>query len=147
MEESKFRRAFKEYREGNARLVEWIIGLVIGELILILSQHFYTKGIIFYLFLFFSFISILVAVSIMYALISSIDVDLYSAFLAVQMRGRSKKEDFGVEFDKRLGCIERWFINNVVLGKAYKCLFYFFLLSTAMMIVSIILNIVVQNIG
>ena len=136
-------KAYEDYRRENTRFVEWIIGLVISELVLMLSQHLYTEGIIFYLFLLFSFMSILVALSIMYAMVSFVDVNLYSAFLAGQTSGRMKEEDFSVEFEKRLGCIARWFINEVVLGRAYRCLFCFFLLSTAMMIVSIISNIII----
>ena len=143
MEESKFRKAFREYRQENVRLVEWIIGLVISELALILSQHLYTKGTIFYFFLVFSFMSILLAVLIMYTIVSYIDIDLHSAFLAIQTRGKMKEKDFGVKFERRLGRATKWFISEVVERKAYKCLFYFFLLTTTMMIISIICNITI----
>jgi len=148
MKESKFRKTFKVYREENSRLVEWIIGLVIAELALILSLHLYTKDIIFYLFLFFSFASILVAVSIMYALVSSVDVDIYSAFRAVHTDDKMEEEIFGAEFDKRLGCTAKWIINKVVLRQAYKWLFCSFLISTVMLVVLIILNMdIVKNTG
>lgn len=136
-EKPKIMEAFQEYGEGNIRLVEWIIGLVIGELALILSQHLYIRGFIFYLFLFFSFSSIFIAVLIMYALVSYLDAKLSVAVLAT-IKPDLKPEEYDKEYKERIGRIMKWIANTIVERKAYRTLVLCFALTTAMMIILII---------
>lgn len=140
MEELNFRKTFEKYREVNARSVEWLIGLQIGELALILSQHFYTKGPIFYLFLLFSFSSILVAILIMYAVISYADIELQIIFLG-QKKPSIPEEKLWEEIPKLSGKVAWRLLDEIVTGKVYRLLFCCFFLITIMMIVSIVRNI------
>ena len=51
--------ALKEYKDNQKGLVEWIIGLTIAELALIISQKLYNTHLIFYIFITVSFLSLI----------------------------------------------------------------------------------------
>ena len=141
MSETKFGKVHKEYRDINKGIVEWIIGLTIAELGLIISQSLYSFNWIFFSFVGISCLSILLAVIIMHAIISSVDSELYAAFLAVRTQGKMEKEQFEKEYEERLGKFTKLIINAIFDKKAYRFLFVSFALNTAAMIALIFLNI------
>jgi len=144
MTQTKLLMAYKEYRDINKGIVEWIIGLTIAELALIISKGLYSFNLIFYVFIGTSFVSILWATVIMYTIASFADVELYSALLAHKSEGEMSEEDFGAEWEKRLGWFGKLLISLVVTKRGYKYLFIFFVFNTIVMFTLIISNI--QNI-
>lgn len=138
---TKFGMAYKEYRDINKGIIEWIIGLTIAELGLIISQKLYMLNWILYLFVLVSFFSILLAVLIMYVIVSSVDAELHSALLAINTEERMTEKDFGTKFEERLGSFNKLLINLIIDKKTYKYLFVFFAFNTVVMIVLIISNI------
>lgn len=145
MSETKFGKAHKEYRDINKGIVEWIIGLTIAELGLIISQKLYSFNWIFYSFIVISCLSLLLAIIIVYTIISCVDSELYSALLAVNTQREMPRDEFDKEYEKRLGNFTKILINLVFNKKAYRLLFGSFALNTIGMITLILGNI--RNIG
>ena len=141
MDLDKFRQAYKEYRNTNKGMVEWIIGLTIAEISLIISQKLFLLDWIFYCFIIISSFSMLLAIVIMYSIAASVDIDLHSAFLAKITNGKMPKQDFEAHFDKRLGKITKFMIKFVVMKKGYRLLFIPFFLNTLLASVLIFINI------
>lgn len=139
MTDTKLGKAFHQYVETLSRMVEWIIGLIIGELALIISQNLFCLNMLFYLFLIVSGTSILLAIMIMYVISSESDIELFSAILA--KKNNLTPEEFEKEYFKRLGKLNGFLTNLVVEKGVYKLLFLLFLINSIIMILLIFDNI------
>lgn len=141
MIDTKLGKANKEYRDINKGIIEWIIGLTIAELGLIISQKLYSLSWLFYSFVGISSFSLLLAITIMYVIISCVDSELYSVILGINSGGKMSERKFEQEFMKRLGKFPAILVNIVFEKKFYKFLFMSFALNTIGMIASILCNI------
>lgn len=141
MLDTKLGKANKEYRDINKGVVEWIIGLTIAELGLIISQKLYSLNWLFYFFISISLFSLILAVIIMFVIVSCVDSELYSGVLSINSKGRMSEEQFEQQFMKRLGKFLIFLINIVFDKRGYRFLFVSFALNTVTMIALIFCNI------
>lgn len=126
-------QSYREYFDTSKATVEWIIGLTIGELALIISQRLYTDKLIFGVMVFFSGLSILFAISIMYCVMRAADLKMYSAALRTT-NPELRKNEYNNEIDKRYSKFSNWLFGFVAVHKIYNWLFISFGLGTLSMI-------------
>ncbi len=139
MTETLLGMALKEYKDIQKGLVEWIIGLTIAELALIISQKLYNTHLIFYIFITVSFLSLMIAIIIMFFIAKETDIEMHSAMLAAK-DSKMKEDKFAESYGKRMGEIGM-FISNFVIDKhLLGWLFISFGINTILMILLIFLN-------
>lgn len=141
MIDTKLGKAHKDYRDTNKGIVEWIIGLTIAELGLIISQKLYSLNWLFNFFIILSSTSLILAIIIMLVIVSCVDSELYSGILVTNAEGKISEEEFEQKSMKRLGGFIRLLIYIVFEKKGYMSLFLSFALSTIAMITLIFCNI------
>ena len=84
MTDTKFGKAFKEYRDTNISAINWIIGLIIGEVGLVLGLNYIHFLWLIILQILFASFAILLATLIMYLIVAQASMELFSARLALE---------------------------------------------------------------
>jgi len=92
MTETKFGKAFKDYSETIITAINWIIGLLIGEIGLVLGLNYLQFLWLIILQLAFAIFAILLATVIMYVIMSQASMELFSARLAIEDPKMSNEE-------------------------------------------------------
>ena len=141
MTDTKFGKAFKEYRDTIITAINWIIGLIIGEIGLILGlDYLYFLWLLILQILFASF-AILLATIIMYVIVAQASMELFSAKLAIEDPKMSEDEYKNKYFEKH-GRILTFLTNLVIDYDLYKWLFFLFFLETICLFIIIILHLI-----
>ena len=141
MTDTKFGQAFKEYRDTIITAINWIIGLIIGEIGLILGlDYLYFLWLLILQILFASF-AILLATIIMYVIVAQASMELFSAKLAIEDPKMSEDEYKNKYFEKH-GRILTFLTNLVIDYDLYKWLFFLFFLETICLFIIIILHLI-----
>ena len=141
MTETKFGKAFKEYRDVNITAINWIIGLIIGEIGLVLGLNYVNVLWIIFLLLLFASLAVILATLIMYVLVSQSSIELFSAGLALENPQMSEEEYHEKYFEKH-GKSLILLTNLVVDFDLYRWLFIFFLLETVCLFANIIIHLI-----
>jgi hypothetical protein len=118
----EFDEVTQGYFAHSARLAEWIVGLTIGELAFIVSQQLFEIGVLFYAFSAFSFLSIMLAILIMYVIAIIEDGKMHGVLVLIDKDPLPSKEAFDKSFDKRVGRIRSWLVNALIDFKAFHSL-------------------------
>lgn len=141
MTDTKFGQAFKEYRDTIITAINWIIGLIIGEIGLILGlDYLYFLWLLILQILFASF-AILLATIIMYVIVAQASMELFSAKLAIEDPKMSEDKYKNKYFEKH-GRILTFLTNLVIDYDLYKWLFFLFFLETICLFIIIILHLI-----
>ena len=141
MTDTKFGQAFKEYRDTIITAINWIIGLIIGEIGLILGlDYLYFLWLLILQILFASF-AILLATIIMYVIVAQSSMELFSAKLAIEDPKMSEDKYKNKYFEKH-GRILTFLTNLVIDYDLYKWLFFLFFLETICLFIIIILHLI-----
>ena len=125
MTDTKFGKAFKEYRDTNISAINWIIGLIIGEVGLVLGLNYIHFLWLIILQILFASFAILLATLIMYVIVAQASMELFFARLALENPKMSDVlTDLVIDYD------------------LYKWLFILFLLETICLFCIIILHLI-----
>ena len=141
MTETKFGKAFKDYRETIITAINWIIGLLIGEIGLVLGLNYLQFLWLIILQLAFAIFAILLATVIMYVIVSQASMELFSARLAIEDPKMSNEEYKNKYFEKH-GRILTFLTDLVIDYDLYKWLFLLFFLETICLFTIIDLHLV-----
>ena len=141
MTETKFGKAFKDYRETIITAINWIIGLLIGEIGLVLGLNYLQFLWLIILQLAFAIFAILLATVIMYVIVSQASMELFSAILAIEDPKMSNEEYKNKYFEKH-GRILTFLTDLVIDYDLYKWLFLLFFLETICLFTIIVLHLV-----
>ncbi|MCG6912493.1 hypothetical protein LJE86_01095 [bacterium BMS3Abin03] len=141
MTETKFGKAFKDYRETIITAINWIIGLLIGEIGLVLGLNYLQFLWLIILQLAFAIFAILLATVIMYVIVSQASMELFSARLAIEDPKMSNEEYKNKYFEKH-GRILTFLTDLVIDYDLYKWLFLLFFLETICLFTIIVLHLV-----
>jgi hypothetical protein len=140
MTDTKLGKAFSEFRETHITAINWIIGLAIGEVGLILGLKFVgIKWLILILFLI-TAIDIFIAIIIIYVLVAQSSLELFSAILAKQSDIDDKS--FKEKYDKKQGKLLIFLTDLVIDFDLYKWLFSLFLFENIIVFSILIVNII-----
>ncbi|MEW6041130.1 MAG: hypothetical protein AB1633_06380, partial [Elusimicrobiota bacterium] len=110
--------ARKEYYKTLYKITQWIIGLTIGELALIVNLKLYSNKCFFIPILIFSVISIILSLTIMYFVITFSDVMMYSAHIRT-VNQNIGEDEYDKEITKRMGTIGNILSEIVMKYKIY----------------------------
>jgi len=141
MTETKFGKAFKDYSETIITAINWIIGLLIGEIGLVLGLNYLQFLWLIILQLAFAIFAILLATVIMYVIVSQASMELFSARLAIEDPKMSNEEYKNKYFEKH-GRILTFLTDLVIDYDLYKWLFLLFFLETICLFTIIVLHLV-----
>ena len=141
MTDTKFGKAFKEYRDTNTSAINWIIGLIIGEVGLVLGLNYIHFLWLIILQILFASFAILLATLIMYVIVAQASMELFSARLALE-NPKMSDEEYQNEYFKKHGRTLTLLTDLVIDYDLYKWLFILFLLETICLFCIIILHLI-----
>ena len=141
MTDTKFGKAFKEYRETIITAINWIIGLVIGEVGIVLGLQYTSILWILLVLILFACLSIILAAIIMYVFVSQASIELFSAGIVLE-NSKMGEEEYRAKYFKKHGKLLIFLTNLIIDYDLYRWLFLFFLLETICLFAIIIIHLI-----
>jgi len=137
MTETKLGKAYRDYTHIMIDMVKWIMGITIVEITFVFIQKYYFNSFLFILFMFFSGVTFIIAVLMMYVSAKQADLELHSALTTMKQEQDEQisKDDFYNSYHKRQGVFGKKITNFIIDGGLYKWLFLSFFLGTINMII------------
>lgn len=127
---TKLGNAYREYATTNKGIVEWIIGLTIAEIALVISQNSFIASWQIIILLVVGLFSIVVGTIMMYVIIANADIELFSAIIWAK-DPEMKEEEFDQKYNKRFKGLSRFFTELMLDKKLYNYLFISFFLQSS----------------